>query len=261
MARALQLWEEKQKIDPEMPNRGFSFVNIMTYVAQGEKPPAETNKQPDPSTNERGKSQGKTPETRSSRPVNAWKWSAATDTSSGSRKAMPVEIPAGPTIHVAGFGLLEDDNPPVVLLPKSRLAVTGRLATAQPAYFGITVHHPNGDFAGRFLVIRPAEELPSGKDFHVTLDFHDFQLDSSLAGMKDKLPNAPFHFVVESIWVTTLDKKAGLEIAEVELSPPAKASASERVPADNSRQRKPGTDDPGKSSRNDTPERRRGIQA
>ena len=33
VARALQLWEEKQKTDPEMPNRGYSFVKIMTYAA------------------------------------------------------------------------------------------------------------------------------------------------------------------------------------------------------------------------------------
>ena len=39
--------------------------------------------------------------------------------------------------------------------------------------------------------------------------------------MKDKLPSVPFHFVVESIWFHTLDKQAGLEIAEVELLPPA----------------------------------------
>jgi hypothetical protein len=28
-----QLWEEKQRIDPDMPNRGASFVKILEYVA------------------------------------------------------------------------------------------------------------------------------------------------------------------------------------------------------------------------------------
>ena len=36
-ARIGQLWKEKQEIDPEMPNRGFSFVKIMDYVAENEK--------------------------------------------------------------------------------------------------------------------------------------------------------------------------------------------------------------------------------
>ena len=39
--------------------------------------------------------------------------------------------------------------------------------------------------------------------------------------MKNKLPNDPFHFIVESIWCHALDKQARLEIAEVELIPPA----------------------------------------
>ena len=35
--RIRQLWKKKQRIDPNMPNRGFSFVRIMAYVAGGEK--------------------------------------------------------------------------------------------------------------------------------------------------------------------------------------------------------------------------------
>jgi hypothetical protein len=36
-ARIGQLWKEKEKIDPDMPNRGMSFVKIMRYVAEGGK--------------------------------------------------------------------------------------------------------------------------------------------------------------------------------------------------------------------------------
>jgi hypothetical protein len=120
---------------------------------------------------------------------------------------------------MVSFGLLEDDNPPVVLLSESRLSVTGRIVTAQPVYFGITAQHPNGDFAGRFVTMRPADEFHIGKEFQVTLDLQDFELDSSLVGMKDRLPTKPFHFVVESIWFTTLEKEAGLEIFGLELLP------------------------------------------
>jgi hypothetical protein len=47
--RISQIWKEKQRIDPDMPNRGFSFVKILVYVARGETLPAEDSKQPDPS--------------------------------------------------------------------------------------------------------------------------------------------------------------------------------------------------------------------
>ena len=29
-----QMWKEKQRIDPDMPNRGASFVKILEYVAE-----------------------------------------------------------------------------------------------------------------------------------------------------------------------------------------------------------------------------------
>ena len=34
-ARVGQLWEEKKVIDPDMPNRGQSFVRILEHVAEG----------------------------------------------------------------------------------------------------------------------------------------------------------------------------------------------------------------------------------
>jgi arylsulfatase A len=36
-ARIGQLWKEKERIDPDMPNRGVSFVKILAFVAGGEK--------------------------------------------------------------------------------------------------------------------------------------------------------------------------------------------------------------------------------
>ena len=47
-----RLWVEKQRMDPDMPNRGFSFVKIMTYVAERKTLPAEnSNKTHEPSAN------------------------------------------------------------------------------------------------------------------------------------------------------------------------------------------------------------------
>ena len=227
-SRIGQLWKEKEKIDPDMPNRGFSFVKIMTYVAEGETPPAQNNnKEREPGTDLPGKPRvSAAPERESSggpvsSSVNRWKWSAETDAEGEKRKAIPITIPEGQTIYVAPFGVSEGDKPPVVLLPESRFRVRCRIATAHPVRFGITVNHPNGDFAGRFQTVCPADEFQSGEDFEFTLQLRDLQLDPSLVEMKDKLPSVPFHFVVESVWFHTLDKQAGLEIAEVELILPA----------------------------------------
>jgi len=213
----VRLWHLKEMIDPDMANRGNSFVKIMTYVANGEKPPAETNKQPSSIDDAPAKLRGAAPESRSSKPVHRWHGSAEKVGHGRSRQARPTRIPGGPTIYGVLFGLLEDDHPPVVLLPGSQLVVDGHLAAAQPVYCGITVYHPNGDFAGRFLTRLPADQLPSGQDFRVALDLNDVQLDPSLAGREDKLPTKPFHFVVESISFWTVEQDAGLEITAVNL--------------------------------------------
>jgi hypothetical protein len=208
-ARIGQLWKLKEKLDPGMPNRGFSFVKILTYVADGKLPPAPPDR--------------KAPPPRGPGPVNRWKWSAATDAEGASRKAMPIKVSEELTIYVAPFGVSEGESPPVVLLPESRLRARGRIATANPVLFGVSVNHPNGDFAGRFQTVCPADEFQSGEDFDFVLELRDHQLDPSLANVKDTLPTAAFHFVVQSAWFHTLDQQAGLEIAEVELLPPPEA--------------------------------------
>ncbi|MFV1965398.1 MAG: DUF1080 domain-containing protein [Pirellulaceae bacterium] len=152
-------------------------------------------------------------------PVSQWKWSAEADAEGAKRKAIPIKISRERTIYVATITASDDEKPLVVLLPDSRLSVSGRLATECPVYFGITINHPNGAFAGRFQTVYPADEFRGGEDFEVTLDLQDFQLDPSLAGRKDELPSEPFHFVVETVWLHTLEKQAGLEIAEVGLEP------------------------------------------
>jgi len=103
VARALQLWKVKQEIDPDMPNRGFSFVKILEYVAKGETPPAENNsKTPGSGMDAPVKSSvGATPEEKTAKPVNAWKWSAETNNDGAKRKATPVKISAEQTIDVA----------------------------------------------------------------------------------------------------------------------------------------------------------------
>ena len=151
------------------------------------------------------------------------KWTPGADTQEAKLGAVPYTTPQGMTIYTTGLSVSYGDKPPVTLQPASRLRVRGRIASPQKVYFGITVRQTNGAFAGRFQTIRPAGDLPSGQDFEVTLHLREFRLDPSLASLKQELPSAPFHLVVETIWCHTLDKQAGLEITEVELEsvPPA----------------------------------------
>ena len=149
------------------------------------------------------------------------KWSPKTPFEQAKLRAIPLTIPQGLTIYTAAFGVSRGDTPPVVLQPGCRLRLRGHVASNNDVYFGITVMYPGGGFAGRFETIRAAAEFLSGQDFEVLLDLVGFQLDPSLTEIKNKLPNAPYHLVLESVWCHTLDRPSGLEITEVELLPSA----------------------------------------
>ena len=148
------------------------------------------------------------------------KWSPKTATEEAKLRTIPLTIPQGLTIYTAALGVSRGDTPRVILQPGCRLRVKGLIASTHNVYFGITVMYPGGGFAGRFENIRPAIEFESGEDFEVFLNLQEFQLDPSLMKIKDKLPSAPFHLVVETVWCHTLDQPSGLEITEVEFLPP-----------------------------------------
>lgn len=135
--------------------------------------------------------------------------------------------PQGTTIYTVGFTVSRGDNPPVILQSGSRLRIRGQIVSTHKVYFGVTVRHPNGEFAGRFQTTRPADECQVGQDFELALQLDDFQLDPSLAEMKHKLPGDPFDLVVDTFWCHTLDKPAGLEIAEVELLLPTDSTTQQ----------------------------------
>jgi hypothetical protein len=149
------------------------------------------------------------------------KWLPGTEDQDARLAAIPYTSPLGQLIYTVSIDVSHGDSPPVTLHPESRVRVLGCVASPHSVYFGVTVRHASGEFAGRFQTILPADVFPSNQNFDVTLDLRDFRLDSSLDQVKDKLPSVPFGLVVESVWCHTLDKQAGLEIVECELIPPA----------------------------------------
>jgi ferric-dicitrate binding protein FerR (iron transport regulator) len=152
-------------------------------------------------------------------------WLPATDDEAARLKAIPYVITTRQgktmTLYTVGFSVSRGDSPPVILHPDSRFRVRGHIASTHDIFFGVTINHANGEFAGNFQTIKPASAFESGKDFEVILELRDFRLDPSLKHMSDKLPKDPFESVVESIWCHTLVDPAGLEISEIELIPPS----------------------------------------
>ena len=121
------------------------------------------------------------------------------------------------TIYTLGIPVSVCDQPPVVLQPESKVRVRGKIASSHRIWFGMSLSRENGDFAGRFQTILPAEEFKSGEPFEVVLDLNDYQLDPSLAQWSESLPKSPYGLIVEAVWCHTLWDPAGLEVSEIEL--------------------------------------------
>ncbi len=125
---------------------------------------------------------------------------------------------SGRTIYCTSLRVVSGDGPPVVLRRGSQLFVKGRTAVkSQSLYVGFTLQRLNGDFAGRFQVRLPGEDLPVNENFELVLDAEDFTLDPSLLEIKHKLPDVPFGLTVTDVWCHTLWDQAGLELEKVEL--------------------------------------------
>ncbi len=124
------------------------------------------------------------------------------------------------TIHTLSMPVSSGDNPPVVLQPETKIRVRGKIASSHRIWFGMTLIRGNGDFAGRFQVILPAEEFKRGEPFEVVLNLINYELDPSLAQWAESLPKAPYGLIVKSVWCHTLWDPAGLQVSEIELMIP-----------------------------------------
>ena len=141
-------------------------------------------------------------------------------------KTVPYTLPAKTdreqrTIYTLSMPVSCGDHPPVILQPESKVRVRGRIASSHRIWFGLTLIRENGDFAGRFQTILPAEEFKSGEPFEVVLNLTDYHLDPSLAQWAESLPKEPYGLIVQNLWCHTLWDPSGLEVSEIELMTPA----------------------------------------
>ena len=119
------------------------------------------------------------------------------------------------------------DRPPVMLRSDSLLRFHGCLDSQHYVFFGVTLRHPNGDFAGRYQSVRPADEFGTSSTFKAVIAARDLVLDPSLGHIKNKLPATPFDLVIESVWCHTLYDPSGLGISSVDVLTVGQAKADQ----------------------------------
>jgi ferric-dicitrate binding protein FerR (iron transport regulator) len=145
------------------------------------------------------------------------KWSPPMPNAAASLRSIPYITEQGKSIYAAAIQVSLKNRQHVALQADSLIRVRGRIDSPHAVFFGMTLKHPNGDFAGRFQTIRPADQFRSDQEFEVELPLADYQLDPSLNHMRSTLPTELNNLIVESVWCHTLYSPAGLTISEVSL--------------------------------------------
>ena len=100
----------------------------------------------------------------------------------------------------------------------------GKMDRPHAIWFGVTLRSPDGDFAGHFQIIVPAERFQPGETFDVTLDPDEYHLDPSLKKWAEHLPKNPFGLKVGTVWCHSLWDSVGLQVSKMEILAPGKDS-------------------------------------
>ena len=128
------------------------------------------------------------------------------------------------TIYTISTRVSQKDSPPVILKPGSRIRVQGKMDTPHAIWFGVTLRSPDGDFAGHFQIIVPAERFQPGETFDVTLNPEEYHLDPSLKKWAADLAKNPFDLKVGGIWCHSLWDSVGLQVSKMEILAPEESN-------------------------------------
>lgn len=152
-------------------------------------------------------------------------WVPAQEGETAHLRAIPYTISANidkqqRTIYTISTRVSQKDSPPVILKPDSRIRVRGKMNTPHAIWFGVTLRRPNGDFAGHFQIIVPAERFQPGEPFDVTLNPEEYHLDPSLKKWAADLAKNPFDLKVGSVWCHSLWDSVGLQVSKMKILAP-----------------------------------------
>ncbi|MBG88722.1 MAG: hypothetical protein CMO80_17720 [Verrucomicrobiales bacterium] len=162
---------------------------------------------------------------RLSGPVHSWesdmskgrqrmygKWQPDTGVDGGRLWAIPYVTEQKKTIFTTSVPISRSRTP-VILESNSQVRVRGRLGNRSRVWVGLTLRQPNGDFAGRFQVVLPADKFAPNQEFELVIPLAEFELDPSLNHLRDKLATSLESLVVGSMWCHTLYNQAKLGVS------------------------------------------------
>ena len=104
----------------------------------------------------------------------------------------------------------KDESPPV-LGSEGRFLVRGRVESTADVVFGMTMNHPKGGFAGKYVVVRKVEAANGGKAFEWALPLSEFK------PLEKTFPDSPAGLELVDCWCLTVHEDHGLSVFDIEL--------------------------------------------
>lgn len=101
----------------------------------------------------------------------------------------------------------------MVLAPGSRFRIKGRIASSATIHFGLTLYHPQGGFAGKYVASQKVEVTQAKREFTCEIGLQDFQPKGQ------STPQKPNGYELKDCWCLTLNEDLGLSLISVELIP------------------------------------------
>ncbi len=118
------------------------------------------------------------------------------------------------TFYVAALAVSHGPSPPAVLTSGGKFRIRGHVESPGEVYFGLTAHHPDGGFAGKYVAARKFEGIQeTGEQLDVELRLEEFRPEES------GFPDSPVGLILVDWWCCTANADAGLSISNVELIP------------------------------------------
>jgi hypothetical protein len=118
------------------------------------------------------------------------------------------------TLHLAAISVSRGPVAPVVLTSGGKFRIRGQIETSGDIYFGLTMKHFKGGFAGKYIAVRQFV-LPQNTDERLEIELHL----EEFRPQEEEFPDSPIGLELVDWWCFTYNVDAGLGIAGVELLP------------------------------------------
>lgn len=118
------------------------------------------------------------------------------------------------TLYLASISAWRGEAPPAVPMSGGRFRIRGRIEASSELYFGLTMKHTKGGFAGKYVTLRSITlSEKTGRRFEIELPIGGFQ------PQEKEFPASPLGLELVDLWCFTYNQNAELSIASVELLP------------------------------------------